>query len=91
MANKTRTNNKIKQHSLFLQVMNTILPGFFLYRLVGPAYLIGISVLVALLPVSVWVAGIVKRVTKAMYEARDGRVKLLGEVIRSILVVKCLS
>lgn len=71
--------------------MNTVLPGFFLYRLVGPAYLIGISVIVVLLPASVWVAGIVKRVTKVMYEARDARVKLLGEVVRAILVVKCLA
>ena len=72
-------------------MMKFIVPIYFLWDLVGAAFLFGMLVVVLAMPFTFFVARQkIKKLSKKVSEIRDERVHMCGEIIKSIQTVKCL-
>ena len=71
--------------------MKFIVPIYFLYDLVGMAFLFGMMVVLLAMPFTFFIARQkIKKLSKKVSEIRDERVRMCGEIIKAIQTVKCL-
>ncbi|XP_064623538.1 ATP-binding cassette sub-family C member 10-like [Lineus longissimus] len=61
---------------------------YLLYRQIGLAFLAGLGFAVLLIPINRWIAVKIGSLSKAMMEQKDGRVKVVNEVLNGIRVIK---
>ncbi|XP_005104371.1 multidrug resistance-associated protein 7 isoform X2 [Aplysia californica] len=64
---------------------------YLLYQQVGLAFLAGLTFAVLLVPVNRWLAKKIGKLSREMMQHKDGRVKLMSEILYGIRVVKLHS
>lgn len=52
------------------------------------AFLAGLAVVIALVPLNRWLAGIIQRASQRMMAAKDERIRLISEMLRGIRQIK---
>jgi ABC-type multidrug transport system fused ATPase/permease subunit len=68
-----------------------IVPTCFLWGMLREAFIVGLGAVCVGVPISTRIAKKIKQKRKDLLKIRDRRVKLTGEVFRSIATVKCLG
>ncbi|XP_037816429.1 probable multidrug resistance-associated protein lethal(2)03659 isoform X2 [Lucilia sericata] len=68
--------------------LETLIIGYLMYREIGWAAVIGISFILAFIPLQVWGAKKAASYTEKTLECTDWRVKLMNEIIQGIQVIK---
>ena len=52
------------------------------------AFLAGLAVVIALIPLNRWLAGVIQRASQRMMTAKDERIRLIGEILCGIRQIK---
>ena len=52
------------------------------------AFLAGLAVVIALIPLNRWLAAVIQRASQRMMAAKDDRIRLIGEMLRGIRQIK---
>lgn len=61
---------------------------YFLWETLGPSVLAGLAVMVLMIPLNGWLTGRVKNLHVQQMKNKDGRVKLMSEILSGIKVIK---
>lgn len=61
---------------------------YFLWNILGPSVLAGLGVMIIMIPINGWIAGITKKLQVAQMKQKDNRVKLMNEVLSGMKVLK---
>lgn len=61
---------------------------YFLWDTLGPSVLAGVAVMILMIPLNGWLTGILKRLHIQQMKNKDGRVKLMSEILSGIKVLK---
>ena len=91
----TDINNLLRMgcdlHALYGSPIEIVIATLFLYNLLGPSALVGVSLLVVALPINYALGRRNARLQKRYSEARDVRISLTTELMSSIRYVKAQS
>ncbi|XP_059612035.1 ATP-binding cassette sub-family C member 4-like [Phlebotomus argentipes] len=75
-------------HDLYKGPLEAILIGYFLYREIGVAGLIGMAFLLAFIPFQMWLAKMAAKYRALSAKRTDKRVRFMNEIIHGIQVIK---
>ncbi|XP_055678762.1 ATP-binding cassette sub-family C member 4-like [Lutzomyia longipalpis] len=75
-------------HDLYKGPFEVILIGYFLYREIGVAGLIGMAFLLAFIPLQMWLAKMAAKFRFLTAKRTDKRVRFMNEIIHGIQVIK---
>ncbi|KAK9831669.1 hypothetical protein WJX74_005261 [Apatococcus lobatus] len=75
-------------HDLWSLPVQIIIALVLLYAQVQWAFLAGLAVVIALIPLNRWLAGVIQRASLRMMTAKDERIRLIGEMLRGIRQIK---
>ncbi|XP_054272885.1 probable multidrug resistance-associated protein lethal(2)03659 [Macrosteles quadrilineatus] len=75
-------------HYLWVGPLETIVMLYFLWDFAGPASVFGVFVLLALIPLQVWLGKMTSGLRMRTALRTDGRVRLMNEIISGIQVIK---
>ncbi|TRY74496.1 hypothetical protein TCAL_15659, partial [Tigriopus californicus] len=75
-------------NNVWVAPMKIIIAMFFLYEELKSVAFIGVGIMAVLLPLNYWSSVIIKKMRKNQMEAKDGRIKLMNEVLKGMRVLK---
>nr|AHK05647.1 ATP-binding cassette transporter sub-family C member 1 isoform X7 [Tigriopus japonicus] len=75
-------------NNVWVAPMKIIIAMFFLYEELKSVAFIGVAIMAVLLPLNYWSSVIIKKMRKNQMEAKDGRIKLMNEVLKGMRVLK---
>lgn len=61
---------------------------YFLWNILGPSVMAGLGVMIVMIPINGWIAGVTKRLQVTQMKQKDDRVKLMNEVLSGMKVLK---
>lgn len=61
---------------------------YFLWNILGPSVMAGLGVMIVMIPINGWIAGITKKLQVAQMKQKDNRVKLMNEILSGMKVLK---
>lgn len=68
--------------------LQIIVSLYFLWETLGPSVLAGVAVMILMIPINGWLTGKVKTLHIQQMKNKDGRVKLMSEILSGIKVIK---